>query len=145
MMQEKATSIESLMKQKTAMPAEQQHQQMHHPHHQKMKKKYVPPHNQPYVEHFNGQNPNNSASSFAQISPTPEKELSFFEKIKQDKDTMDLVSVAGIVFLITNSSISNMIKSKFPSAYKDGSITLQGNFLLAIIAVVALVIVRKLI
>ena len=144
-MGEKATSIESLMKKKSAPRAPEQHQHMNMQN--KMKKNYIPPHNQPYVEHFNnnGHNPNNSTSSFAQVSPAPEKELSFFEKIKQDKDTMDLISVAGIVFLITNSSVSNMIKGKFPSAYKDGAITLQGNFLLAIIAVIALVLVRKLI
>ena len=139
-MAEKATSIESLMKKKSAPPAHHQNET------QMRKKKYIPPPNQQYVEHFNnGHNPNNSVSSFAQVSPAPEKELSFIEKIKQDKDTMELISVAGIVFLITNSSVSSMIKGKFPSAYKDGVITLQGNFLLAIIAVICMVVVRKLI
>lgn len=147
-----ATSIESLMKKKTPQnpaqnPPRQQQQQRQQQQRQqapKIKNKYAPPHVPSQVENYNN-TPNPNESSFTQITPEPDKQLSFFEKIKQDKYTMDLISVAGIVFLITNNSISSMIKSKFPSAYKEGVITLQGNFLLACLSVIALIIVRKLI
>lgn len=135
-MQQKATSIESLMQKnkpqqrqkvvKKAIPAQ---------------KKYVAPHPQPYVDEID----NTSQKDFVHVMQQEQKNLSFLDKIKKDKDTMDLIIVASVVFVITNSSVSKIVQTKFPSAYKEGVITLQGNFLLAVLAVIGVLVVRKLI
>ena len=93
-------------------------------------------------------NPPGSDSSFETMPPKlagRPNDLTFLQKIRSDKYIMDLISVGTIVFLLSNSTVIGIIKTKFPSIYNNGNVTLQGNFLLSFMSVIALIIIRKLI
>ena len=137
---DKSTSIEQLMSKKNNAP-----QQAPTPPPPQQKHKMPPRKPEHYQNtHANHQAPpiQDNRNSFQVI---PENK-SFIDKIKSDKYIMDLLLVGATTFIVTNNMFISTLKTKVPSiAAGDGTITLQGNVVLALVSIVVMYMLRKLI
>ena len=71
--------------------------------------------------------------------------MSFLDKIKSDKEMMQIGSVAAITFFVTQDFVTGMLSKKFQGMMSEGKLTMQGSLILAVLAAVLFVLSKKLI
>lgn len=71
--------------------------------------------------------------------------MSFIDKLKSDKEMMQIGSVAIITFFITQDFVTDMLAKKFQGMMSEGKLTMQGSLILAVLAGILFVLSKKLI